>query len=83
MTNEPEPKFSISTKYTTVSGSDYFEVSVISNKKSEEYVRGEFNSFISNLKLIASQDTSATLNFAAKETIKTHRIPLYQRLLQV
>ena len=74
--NELDPKFSITTKYTTVSGSDYFEVSVISNKKSENTFAVNLTVSSPTLNLIASQDTSATLNFAAKETIKTHRIPI-------
>ena len=74
--NEPDPKFSISTKYTTVSGSDYFEVSVISNKKSENTFAVNLSISSPTLNLIASQDGSATLNFAAKETIQTHRVPI-------
>ena len=74
--NEPDPKISISTKYTTVSGSDYFEVSVISNKKSKNTFAVNLTVSTPVLNLIASQDTSATVNFAAKETITTHRVPI-------
>ena len=74
--NEPDPKFSITTKYTTVSGSDYFEVSVISNKKSENTFAVNLSISSPILNLIATENESTTLNFAAKETIKTHRIPI-------
>ncbi len=74
--NEPEPKFSISTKYTTVSGSDFFEVSVISSKKSEDTFAVNLSISSPTLNLIASQDLSATLNFAAGDTIKTHMVPI-------
>ena len=74
--NEPEPKFSITTKFTTVSGSDYFEVSVISNKKSENTFAVNLSISSPILNLIATQDDSAILNFAAKELVKTHRVPI-------
>ena len=74
--NEPEPKFSIETKYTTVSDTDFFEVSVISSKKSEDTF--DVNLTISSTLngLIAHNNQTAILNFAAKDTVKKHMVPI-------
>ncbi len=74
--DEPEPIFSIATKYTKVSDSDFFEVDLISNSKSErQYTIDLSITPPSDLTgLIASSDQSATVNFPPLTTVQTHVI---------
>ena len=74
--NEEEPIFSIATKYTKVSDTDFFEVSVTSSKESERTFAVNLSISSPLNGLIASANQTATLNFVARDTIETHRVPI-------
>ena len=76
--NDDEPVFSLATKYTKVSDSDFFEVSVIPSIKSEKQFAISLSiTPPSDLTgLIASANQSATVNVAPLASAQIHKIDI-------
>ncbi len=74
--NDAEPVFSLETKYTKVSDTDFFEVSIVSNVRSEKQFAIDLSIIPpTNLTgLIASPNQSATVNFAPLASVQNHTI---------
>ncbi len=72
--NDDEPVFSLATRYSKVSDSDFFEVDIISNSMSERQYTIDLSISSSLSGLIASSDQSATVNFAPLASVQSHTI---------